>query len=162
MSGIVKRLSQDMSFDEIFNHVKKAVERVLKMHRAGLTLVLTELPNAVGAYHAVGSNFIVMNRTILDALAALGKSKEELNSFIFSILTHEYLHALGYYDEGEVRRLVYRVTEEIMGKEHIATRMSSIGIMEIYPELSQLGEGRVGREPEIIRDFDTSSMPYIG
>lgn len=161
MVGMVERLSQDLSFDEIFEFVKKAVEKTIKKHRAGLTLVLTELPNAVGAYHAVGSNFIVMNRTILDAVAALRKNREELNSFIFSILIHEYLHALGYLDEGEVRRLVYHVIEENLGRDHPATRMASVGIMEIYPELRQLGEERVGREPEIIKDFDTSSMPYI-
>lgn len=162
MNNLSGHLSRDLSFDAIFRLVKKAVERTLKRHRAGLTLVLNQLPNAVGAYHEVGSNFIVVNRTILDAVAALGKKREELNAFVFSILLHEYLHSLGYLDEGEVRRLVYYVIEENLGKDHIATRMASLGIMEMYPELRQLGEGVFGQEPEIVNNFDTSSMPYIG
>ncbi|MCL4435106.1 MAG: hypothetical protein M1387_00110 [Thaumarchaeota archaeon] len=162
MGGLVEKLSQNLSFNEIFELVKKTVEKSLRKHRAGLTLVLNELPNAIGAYHEVGSNLIVMNRTILDAVASLGKSKEELNGFIFSILTHEYLHSLGYLDEGEVRRLVYRVSEENLGRDHVATRMAGLGIVEIYPELKYLGEGAVGKTPEIIKNFDQSSMPYIG
>jgi hypothetical protein len=161
MNTLDKRLSKNLTFDEIFTLVKKTVEKTLKRHRAGLTLVLNNLPNAIGAYHEVGSNLIVMNRTILDAVATLGKKKEELNSLIFSMLLHEYLHSLGYLDEGEVRRLVNIVTEENLGKDHIATRMANLGISEIYPEIRHLGEGTNGREPEIIKDFDRSSMSYI-
>ena len=150
MDGLVEKLSQNLSFNEIFELVKKTVEKSLRKHRA------------IGAYHEVGSNLIVINRTILDAVASLGKSKSELNGFLFSILMHEYLHSLGYLDEGEVRRLVYRVSEENLGRDHVATRMAGLGIVEIYPELKYLGEGAVGQTPEIIKNFDQSSMPYIG
>ncbi len=155
-------MSKDVGFDELFEMVKRAVEKTLRRHRAGLTLVLMELPNAIGAYHAVGSNLIVMNRTILNLISTLGKSREEVNAFIFSILVHEYLHALGYLDEGEVRGLVYRVSEDNLGRAHPATRLSSGSISEIYPELRSLGEGKVGREFQVVKNFDTSSMPYIG
>lgn len=162
MNELAERLARNLSFDEIFELVKKTVEKSLRKHRAGLTLVLNELPNAIGAYHEVGSNLIVMNRTILDAVAALGKTKEELNGFIFSILLHEYLHSLGYLDETEVRKLVYHIVEENLGRDHVATRMAGLGIVEIYPELRYLGEGAVGQKPEIIKNFDKSSMSYIG
>lgn len=162
MTELAGKLSQSLSFDGIFELVKRTVEKTLKRHRAGLTLVLRELPSAIGAYYAVGSNFIVVNRVILDAVVGLGKGKEELNAFVFSILLHEYLHSLGYLDEGEVRRLVYRVSEDNLGSNHPATRIASAGIIEVYPELRNLDEGGFGQEPEVIKDFDTSSMSYIG
>tara|TARA_B100001971_G_scaffold210457_1_gene236008 strand:+ start:204 stop:689 length:486 start_codon:yes stop_codon:yes gene_type:complete len=155
------KISQNMNFDDIFSLVKKSVEKTLGQHRAGLTLVLTDLPNTIGAYHALGSNYLVMNRTILNAVSVLVKSKIELNSFIFSILTHEYLHALGYINEEKVRNLVFRVSEENLGRYHPASRMSSQGIVEIYLELRNLGEGKVGTNTTIIKNFDNSSMPYI-
>ncbi|MFQ6012006.1 MAG: hypothetical protein ACE5KG_07520, partial [Nitrososphaerales archaeon] len=90
------RLAHAKNFNEVFDIVKTSVEQVLSIHRAGLTLVLAELPNGLGAYHVSGSNIIVLNRSILDAVRSVARSEEELNSFIFSILTHEYLHSLGY------------------------------------------------------------------
>jgi len=124
-------LSEDLNFNQVFELVKKATEKTLKKHRAGLTLILAELPNFVGAYHVMGSNLIVMNKAILDGVADLAKSREELNSFIFSILTHEYLHSLGYVDEGVVRRLVRRISEENFGRYHLATRMAEGDIISI-------------------------------
>lgn len=150
-----------MNFDDIFSIVKKSVEKTLKQHRAGLTLILSELPNAIGAYHAMGSNYIVMNKTIMDSVFTLAKNKKEYNSFIFSIFTHEYLHALGYVNEEKVRKLVFRVSEDNFGRNHPVTNISSKGIIEIYPELRNLGEGRIGNKQIIIKKFDTSSMPYI-
>ncbi len=126
-----------------------------------MTLVLTDLPNTIGAYHALGSNYIVMNRVILNGVSAIVKSKVELNSFIFSILTHEYLHTLGYINEEKVRKLVFRISEENLGRDHPATRMSNQRIVDIYPELRNLGEGRIGTNTIIIKNFDNSSMPYI-
>jgi len=94
-------------------------------------------------------------------VSTLVKNKVELNSFIFSILTHEYLHALGHIDETKVRNLVLRVSEESLGRDHPATRISSQGIVELYPELRNLGEGKIGTNTTIIKNFDNSSMPYI-
>jgi hypothetical protein len=156
------RLANAASFDEVFEIVKATVEKTLEMHRAGLTLVLAELPNYIGAYHVVGSNLIVMNKTILDLVKTRAKSTEELNAFVYTILMHEYLHSLGVYDEGRVRRLVRRVAADNFGPDHVATQLSSGNLSELYPELRLLGGGRVGDDFEIIRDFDRSSFPYIG
>ncbi len=157
-----RRLATSTNFDHVFEIVRTTVEKSLRLHRAGLTLVLGDLPNYIGAYHVLGSNSIVMNRTILEAVKALSSSKLELNSFVYSILLHEYLHSLGYLDEGAVRRLVQKVTYENFGREHVASDMASRSLFEIYPQLKQLGSGIEGREFEVIKEFDRKSFPYIG
>lgn len=156
------RLEQSENFDEVFEIVKRTVEKTLGMHRAGLTLVLTALPNYVGAYHVVGSNLIVMNKTVLDVVKGLAKSREELNSFVYAILAHEYLHSLGVYDEARVRALVHQVSADNFGEDHLTTRMARGNFADIYPELKHLGYGRAGEEFEVIQNFDRSSMPYLG
>ena len=103
------RLEQSKDFNDVFNLVKAAVENTIRLHRAGLTLVLSSLPNHIGAYHVMGSNLIVMNRNILAMVQATSSSKAEENAFVFSILTHEYLHALGFADEGTVRNMVKKI-----------------------------------------------------
>jgi len=162
MQRTVKKLESCKNFNEVFEVVKYTVEKSLGKHRAGLTLVLAELPNYVGAYHIMGSNIIVMNGTILNAVKALAKSKTELNSFIFSILAHEYMHSIGYTDERDVRPLVRKVSAENFGENHQTVKLASTELFTLYPELKMLGLGRTGRDFTIIKEFDKSSMPYIG
>ncbi len=127
-----------------------------------MTLVLAELPNYVGAYHIMGSNIIVMNETILNAVKVLAKSKAELNSFIFSILAHEYLHSIGYTDERDVRPLVTKISTENFGENHQTVKLAVGDLFTLYPQLRSLGIGRTGRDFTTIKEFDKSSMPYIG
>jgi hypothetical protein len=162
MQKTAKRLEDCKNLNEIFEIVKSAVEKSLGKHRAGLTLVLAELPNYVGAYHIMGSNIIVMNGTILNAVKALAKSKAEFNSFIFSILAHEYLHSIGYTDERSVRPLVRKISGENFGEEHQTVKLASADLFTLYPDLKMLGLGRTGKDFTIVKEFDKSSMPYIG
>ncbi len=157
-----KRLENCKNFNEVFEIVKHSVEKSLSKHRAGLTLVLAELPNYVGAYHMMGSNIIVMNETILNAVKVLAKSKAELNSFIFSILAHEYLHSIGYTDERDVRLLVKKISAENFGDSHQTVKLALGDLFTLYPQLRSLGIGRMGKDFTIIKEFDKSSMPYIG
>ena len=85
-------------FNETFELVKLAVKTKFNMHRAGLSLILQGLPSVIGAYHILGSNIIVANRTILNVIQQ-HKSMEEYNSYLFMVLAHEYLHSFGIVDE---------------------------------------------------------------
>ncbi|MCX8191183.1 MAG: hypothetical protein N3F06_00055 [Nitrososphaerales archaeon] len=161
MEDLRLKLENSKSFDEVFDIVKSVVDRSMNMHRAGLSLVLGELPNYIGAYHVMGSNFIVLNHTLLDAVKALARSRLELNSFIFSILLHEYLHSLGFVNEAQVRSIVAKLCEEHFGPEHLVTKFSRNDLFKLYPELKHLGLGRWGSEFKIVKEFDRSSMPYI-
>ena len=157
-----RALSAADGFDGIFEMVKAATERSLGMHRAGLTLVLGDIPNSVGAYHEMGSNAIVMNRNLLRIVEKLSNSRSRINSYIFMILLHEYLHALGIADDAQVRRLSREVTDRFLGPKHPASEMVVRPLDQVFPELPKFASFRDRREFEMVRRFDTSSTPYIG
>ncbi len=157
-----RRLAEAESFGEIFSLVKRAVEETLGLRRAGLELALMELPNMVGGVHQVGTNTIILNKTIIEALARLVKSRLELNSYIFMVLLHEYIHSLGFLEEEEVREIVRKVIRSILGEDHPAYEMALKPIFELYPELSSLGPGSIGDKAEIVKDFDREGIHYIG
>jgi len=160
--GNSRQLARAKGFDEIFEMVKAGTERSLGMHRAGLTLVLGDLPNDVGAYHQLGSNAIVMNRNLLRIVEKLSRSRARTNSYVFMILLHEYLHSLGYTDDRQVRTLGKRITDEFLGKKHVAAEMATRPLDHFFPDLPKFSAFRDKREYETIRRFDSSSTPYIG
>jgi len=160
-SGNKERLASAGGFDEIFELVKKAVDQVIGVHRAGLTLVLGDIPNHVGAYHEMGSNAIVMNRNIMKIVWRSTKSRQRRNSYTFMILLHEYLHTLGFSDDAQVRELSRKITDAYVGKGHIAGEMAVSSLDKFFPEISQYAMFRDNGSFETIRKFDTSSTSYI-
>jgi len=157
----VRRLELADDFGDVFEIVRDSVERVLGERRVGLSLGLAEMPNMVGAMHGVGSNMILMNRTILEFVNRSARSRLEVNSFVYHILLHEYLHSLGHVDEGQVRALTRKVTTEVLGEDHVASRISSRDLWHYYPGMRELGPGGMGKDVEIVDDFDKSSTTYI-
>ena len=131
-----RALSSAEGFDKIFEMVKVATERTIGKHRAGLTLVLGDIPNDVGAYHEMGSNAIVMNRNLLRIVEKLSKSKSKRNAYVFMILLHEYLHSLGYTSDRQVRVLGRRIADEYLGKRHLAGEMAVQPLDQFFPDLS--------------------------
>ncbi len=157
-----RQLAAAKGFGEIFEMVKAATERSLGMHRAGLTLVLGDIPNSVGAYHEMGSNAIVMNRNLLRVVERVSKSRVKKNSYVFMILLHEYLHTLGYSDDRHVRNLSRQITTECFGGKHLAGDMAVMPLDRFFPDLAKYVAFRDKGEYETVRRFDTSSTPYIG
>jgi len=155
-------LSTASGFDEIFEMVKTATERTLGQHRAGLTLVLGDIPNNVGAYHELGSNTIVMNRNLLRIVEKLSRSRGRRNSYVFMILLHEYLHSLGHTSDRQVRILGRKITDEFLGRRHIASEMAVRPLEQFFPDLRKFSGFRDRGEYETVRRFDSSSTPYIG
>lgn len=156
-----QKLASAGGFDEIFELVKKAVDQVLGIHRAGLTLVLGDIPNQVGAYHEMGSNAIVMNRNLVKIVWRSTKSRQRRNAYTFMILLHEYLHTLGFEDDAQVRELSRKITDAYVGKGHIAGEMAVSSLDKFFPEISQFAMFRDNGTFETIRKFDSSSTPYI-
>ena len=157
-----RALRSERGFDGIFEMVKAATERTLGMHRAGLTLVLGDIPNSVGAYHEMGSNAIVMNRNILRIVEKLSKTRAKRNSYVFMILLHEYLHSLGYTSDRQVRSLGRQITDEFLGRRHLASQMAVLPLDQFFPDLGKFSAFRDKREYQTVRRFDSSSTPYIG
>jgi hypothetical protein len=162
MTGMNRRtLAGAKGFDEIFDLVKAATEADLGRHRAGLTLVLGDIPNNVGAYHEMGSNAIVMNRNLLRIVQKLSRSRVKTNSYIFMILLHEYLHSLGFEDDRQVRTLSKHIAEAYLGGGHPAAEMAVRPLDQFFPELPRYAAFRDKGTFETVRRFDSSSTPYI-
>jgi len=161
MSTNSERLDHCQDFGDVFDLVKRSTEQSLGKRRAGLMLYLARLPKHIGAFHTMGTNGIVMNRTALDMVTHGARSMREINSYVYSILLHEYLHALGYTEEDDVRKLVYDVSLETFGSDHPATQIASRGPEAVFPN------GPMGISPneppdvEVIPDLEKSSRRYI-
>jgi len=152
---------------DVFELVKHSVKRFLSRHRAGLMLGLADLGMRrgyfVGAFHLVGSNIIVMNKAPLK-MASRSTEKRVYNAYCFHLLLHEYLHSLGYLDEGEVKELTQEVCMLALGKAHPATVMAERGIATYFPKVTYFTEEFPLPESfqvELVKDFDKSSVGYI-
>lgn len=156
-----RELSSAEGFDSIFEMVKEATEMKLSLHRAGLTLVLGDIPNSVGAYHEMGSNTIVMNRNILRIVESLAKGRSKRNSYVFMILLHEYLHSLGYESDSEVRNLSRTISDSYLGEGHEASEMATRSLDSFFPELGNYVSFRDKGNYETVSRFDSSSTSYI-
>jgi hypothetical protein len=150
---LAARLDAGVELDDVFRVVRASVSRVLHLERPGLGLALSNLPPQLGAYWQVAGNLIVMNEGLLSAMRSQTQSRREYNSFIFVILAHEYLHALGYLEEAAVRPVTARVAREAFGPEHPATRMAEGDIWRMYPGLQFAPRGD-GRRLKIVPRFD--------
>jgi len=155
----VDKLLKVGGFSELFELVKQAVEQVCELHRAGLSLVLQGLPSNLGAYHVLGSNMIIVNKRILGLIKGI-KTLEQYNSYLFTVLTHEYLHSFGITNEFRVRSMTYRICGLFFGEGHPATIMARYEPWSVFPELGSL-QNTFDYEFEIIKEFDGKSQPYI-
>jgi len=157
-----ERLENANGFEEIFSLVKSSLAEKLGLHRAGLSLVLMDLPPNILAQHQIGSNSIVMNRKTLEAIKAGPGSKLERNSYIFVVLLHEYLHSFGISDEERVRGLVCEVVEYAFGRDHPTYTAATDPLSLLDNKQLLFKDIDVSSKPSIIRDFDKESMPFIG
>jgi len=117
-SALVRTLDAPADYDAVFRVVRGAVRQVLGIERPGLGLGLSNLPPQLGAYWQVTGNLIVLNEGLVNVMRANAESPTELNSFIYVVLAHEYLHSLGYLDERSVREVTARVTRTAFGPDH--------------------------------------------
>lgn len=118
------KIEEAEGFSQVWELVKETVKVSLGKHRLGMLLFLDDLPLHIGAYHSLGTNNIVLNRSLLNIVETVTKSKKLTNAFVYSILTHEYLHALGHISEAEVHSLVYEVSKQCFGQDHIVTELA--------------------------------------
>ncbi len=165
MKNFAEKLEDTKGPGDIFELVKEAVWKTKGSGRAGLSLGLMELESSehawIGGFHQLGSNLIVMNKAPIRSIYL--SNPELFKPYMFHVLLHEYIHSLGYADEGLTRRMVDEITEELFGAEHIATQMSK-NMASFIPQLSHAPQGFEPGENvsiELIPDFDRSSTDYI-
>jgi hypothetical protein len=103
---------------------------------------------------------IVMNQTPLRRIQETDPTL--LNPYVFSILLHEYIHSLGFFNEEQVKRLTYEISRETFGEKNIITELAK-DLKKFfpnicYPEAMPKIDGPVKK----VKGFDRSSIRYIG
>jgi len=148
-------------FRGVWEIVKETVKVSLGEHRKGMLLFLDDLPLQLGAYHQLGTNNIVLNRSLVNIVETVTKAKKLVNAFVYSILTHEYLHALGHVSEAEVRSLVYDVSKQCFGEDHIVTALAEKTPWSLLKGVPLNGL-IVSKQPmELIKDLEKPNHGYI-
>jgi hypothetical protein len=159
----VDRLDNSKSFTEIFGLVEDAVMCKYKARRAvmlGLTDLGAQGNYLVGAFHPVGSELIVLNKTPLRRIKEV--KPEYYNAYLFHILLHEYLHSLGVLDENTVRYLTVEICREILGEDHPATQMGAKGISYFFPFITYPTPeiDASDMQIEIVKNFSQRTTTY--
>jgi hypothetical protein len=147
-------------FNKVFEFVKYSVNSVFEMKRAGLSLMLHRMPARVGAYHVLGSNVIAINSILLDQVKKYSSSNDEYNSYVFTVLLHEYLHSFGILDENKVRQMSVELCEKFFGEERMVTVIAE-DPLKIFPQLGSVRYDKFESRYELIKNFDNSNQTYI-
>ncbi len=160
LAKISAKISPETDYNSIFSLVRKAVKKATGRERVGIGLAIADLPSQLGAFWEVGGNYIVMNRNLLDALKVANRPPEEINSFVFVILMHEYLHSLGYLDEKVARSMTAKICSSIFDSNHPAYSLGMKDPWAVYPFLAYVPNGN-GENFRIVNNFDSESVTYI-
>jgi len=153
-------LENATKYGEIWEVVKDTVEFTLHKHRRGMMLFLDDLPIQLGAYHPLGTNNIVLNRTLVQIVESAIKSKRVVNALIYNLLLHEYLHALGKFSELKVRQLVYQIAKKCFGENHSATVIAKRSPWALLKGIPLETVNPPKRVMEIVKDFEKADK-YI-
>jgi hypothetical protein len=154
------RLESAASYGEVWDIAKDSVGFSVHKRRAGMMLFLDDLPIQLGAYHPIGTNNIVLNRTLVQIVEATIESKRVVNALIYNLLVHEYLHALGEYSEVEVRRMVYEIAKKCFGEEYIVTEVAKRSPWSLLKGIPLQSVNAPKRVMEIVKDFEKTDR-YI-
>lgn len=162
-AGFIHRLDECSDFACIFELVKEAVEKAIGRRRVGLSLGLLNLPNHIGAFHQLGSNFIVMNKKLLNQVIRT-QNKKLLNAYIFHVLLHEYIHCLGSVNEQETQIVSYKISEKMLGENHLATLIAKHGIGSIFERIGQFEDYNPDKTDyfEVVENFENDNLNYFG
>jgi len=159
-----KLLDGARTLADVFELVKRAVERDLGYARGGLMLGLADLGNHpqgfIGAFYPIATNVIVMNKV---PLARIKETNPELyKAYAFHVLLHEYLHSVGYIDEMRCRQKVFDLSRQLFGEDDSVTRIAA-DVSKFFPSLVypdaawQPEELRI----ELVEGFDRGNTGYI-
>jgi len=155
------RLENAEGYGEVWEIVKATAKSSLNERRVGMMLFLDNLPLLLGAYHSLGTNNIVLNRALVNIVEAASKSKRLINSFVYVLLLHECLHALGRPREAQVRPLIYKISRESFGQDHITTQLAELGPWSILEGIPLDTMDVPKRVIEIVKDFEKVDKKYI-
>ena len=154
---------------QIFENVKKDVQKIFGRHRAGLSLGLAELGmfqgGFIGGMHFHPGTEIVMNKSPLRKILE-SQPYEIIWAYTYHILLHEYIHSLGVIDERQCRTITLNISEEVFkDKNHPALILAKNGIGVYIPNLNITypppGQRPDGIHFEYVDGFDRESQSYF-
>lgn len=155
-----KNLETAENYAEIWQVVKDTVEFLSGKRRDSIMLFLDDLPLQLGAYHPLGTNNIVLNRTLVEIVKASKTSKQTVNALVYNLLLHEYWHALGELSETEVRRKVVEVAQMCFGDKHDVTVIARKTPWVLLQNIPLRAINAPKRVMQIVRDFEKTGR-YI-
>ncbi len=154
-------LDEAGNYADIWRIVKDTAEVTLKKRRDSMMLFLEDLPLQLGAYHPVGTNNIVLNRTLVEIVESQEKSKTAVNALVYNLLLHEYLHAMGEYSEAEVRRMVVVVAKKCFGQSDIVTFAAWKSPWVLLKSIPIGAMNAPRRVIQIVKDFEATSKYVV-
>lgn len=154
------KLDNAKNYAEVWQIVKDTVQYAKGKRGGNMMLFLDDLPLQLGAYYPVGTNNIVLNRSLVEIVEASITSKPTVNALVYNLLLHEYLHALGELSEVEVRRRVIEVAKKSFGEEHIATVIACKSPWVLLKDIPLGPINAPKRVMEIVKDFEKTGK-YI-
>jgi hypothetical protein len=153
-------LDKAKDYGEVWKIVKDTVEFALGKRRDSMMLFLDDLPLQLGAYYPVGTNNIVLNRSLVEIVEASVSDKPTVNALVYNLLLHEYLHALGDLSETGVRKEVVVVAKKSFGENYIATTVACKSPWVLLKDIPLGPFNAPKRVMEIVRDFEKTGK-YI-
>jgi hypothetical protein len=151
------RLETANGYSDVWQIVKDTVKASINKRRDRMMLFLDDLPIQLGAYHPIGTNNIVLNRTLVQIVEATIESKRVVNALIYNLLLHEYLHAMGDYSEENVRNMVYEVAKRCFGEKHVATVIAKKTPWALLNGIPMQAINAPKRVMEIVKDFEKTT-----
>jgi hypothetical protein len=160
ISEYCERLDKATGYPQLWQIVKETVEYVLSRSGRSIMLFLDDLPIQLGAYHPVGTNNIILNRRLVDFVEVSVDSKRQVNSLVYVLLLHEYLHALSDYSEHSVNKRVVQISEKCFGKNHSVSGIARDSPWSLLGKIPNQINDVPKRVMQIVKNFE-SAQKYI-
>ena len=80
------QLEKAEGYGEVWKIVKETVKNILVKCRVGIMLFLDDLPLNLGAYHPVGTNNMVLNKSLIEIVEATSKTKLDVLHIIIQVV----------------------------------------------------------------------------
>ncbi|NVM53796.1 MAG: hypothetical protein HWN66_08855 [Candidatus Helarchaeota archaeon] len=156
---------------DIFERVKRDIEKEIGRHRAGLSLGLVSMGmyhgSFIGGMFFSGGTMILMNvdplHVILDE-----QPDEVVIAYVYHILLHEYLHSLGFLNERQCRVITLEVSKNVFqDPKHPIVILATKGIGAYFSNLPLIYappnyDPQKGWQIDRVKEFDKESFRYFG
>jgi len=160
-----REIKKAKTIADIFEIIKEIVREYLGLEQAGLMVGLMDLSSFaqgfIGAFYSLEANTIVINKKPLARMLQTNPSL--YNYYIFHIILHEYVHAIGSFDEATTKQLVYEISQHYFGNGHIVTQLTT-NIEKFMPNLTYPNAGfqpPTGISIDFVMGIDRKNTNYI-